>query len=69
MKNLKVFAKRIGTDEKLTGTGINIIGDNAILYNKYASYEVDPESILLRADNSLEEYVEPKTNSSNFTKS
>lgn len=64
MKNLRVFAKRKDSDEKLKGTGINIIGDTAILYNQYASYEVEPETVLLRADNHMmEEYNNPTTNS------
>lgn len=61
MKNLRVFAKRKDSNEKLQGTGINIIGDTAILYNQYASYEVDPETILLRADNNMEKYENPQT--------
>ena len=64
MKNLRVFAKRKDSDEKLKGTGINIIGDTAILYNQYASYEVEPETVLLRADNhTMEEYNNPTTDS------
>lgn len=59
MDNLKVFAKRLGTNEKLTGTGINIFDGNAILYNKYASYEVDPETIVLRSKNEMENYENP----------
>lgn len=62
MKNLRVFAKRKDSDEKLKGTGINIIGDTAILYNQYASYEVEPESVLLRADNhTMLDYDNPTT--------
>lgn len=64
MKNLRVFAKRKDSQEKLKGTGINIIGDTAFLYDKYASYEVDPETILLRADNNtMENYIDPTTDS------
>ena len=33
------FAKRKNSDEKLKGTGINIFDGNAILYDRYASYE------------------------------
>ena len=63
MKNLRVFAKRKNSDENLKGTGINIIGDTAILYNQYASYEVEPETVLLRADNNMLEYDNPTTDS------
>ena len=62
MKNLRVFAKRKDSDEKLKGTGINIIGHTAILYDQYASYEVDPETVLLRADNhTMLDYDNPTT--------
>ena len=62
MKNLRVFAKRKDSNEKLKGTGINVIGDTAILYNQYASYEVEPESVLLRADNhTMLDYDNPTT--------
>lgn len=62
MDNLRVFAKRLGVNEKLTGTGINIFDGSAILYDKYASYEVEPESVLLRANVSMEKYKNPQTN-------
>ena len=62
MDNLRVYAKRKGSNEKLKGTGINIFDGNAILYDRYASYEVDPESVLLRANVSMEKYNNPQTN-------
>ena len=64
MDNLRVFAKRKNSDEKLKGTGINIFDGNAILYDRYASYEVDSETVVLRADNRImEDYVNPTTDS------
>lgn len=62
MENLRVYAKRLGSEEKLTGTGINIFDGNAILYDRYASYEVDPETVLLRGGKQMEQYENPQTN-------
>ena len=64
MNNLRVYAKRLGSDEKLQGTGINIFEGNAILYDRYASYEVEPESVLLRANVEMEKYDKPTTTNS-----
>ena len=61
MDNLRVYAKRLGSNEKLEGTGINIFDGNAILYNKYASYQVDPETVVLRRNHSVEKYENPQT--------
>jgi hypothetical protein len=61
MNSLRVYAKRLDSNEKLIGTGINIFDDNAILYDKYASYQVDPETVVLRRNNVIEKYENPQT--------
>ena len=68
MENLRVFAKKLNSNEKIEGTGINIFDGQAFVYNKYVSYEVDPETILLRGSTNKENYENPKTDETLATK-
>lgn len=61
MKDLRVYAKRLGSNEKIEGTGVNIFDGNAIIYNRYASYEADPETVVLRSNVSKPKYENPIT--------
>lgn len=61
MKSLRVYAKRLGTNEKIEGTGVNIFDNNAIVYNRYASYEVEPETIVFRSNNNKLKFENPNT--------
>lgn len=61
MKNLRITAKRINGDETLKGTGINMFDNTAILYNRFASYEVNPDTLTIRCNNEMEKYVNPQT--------
>ena len=63
MKDLRVYAKRLEGNEKIEGTGFNLFDGNAIVYNKYASYEVDPETVTIRANNDKPKYENPVTDS------
>lgn len=64
MKNLRVYAKQLETNEKVIGTGINLFDNQAFVYDKQETYEVNPETIVLRADNTLGKYENPITDNS-----
>ena len=59
MEKLTVTAKREGTNERLVGTGVNVFDGHALLYNKYASYQVDPDTIRLNCPRTLPEFENP----------
>ena len=59
MEKLTVTAKREGTNERLVGTGVNVFDGQALLYNKYASYEVDPDTIRLNYPRTLPDFENP----------
>ena len=62
INKIKVSGIRKGTNEKVTGTGINIFENQAFIYDRYASYEVEVNSIVLRCySEDYEKYNEPVT--------
>lgn len=61
IQNLIIHAKRIGTNEKVLGKGINVIGDKTFVCVDNEWVEVDAQTVLLRAKNNLDNYVDSKT--------
>lgn len=66
MTELIVRAKKLENGEKIVGTGINFVDGRAYLYDKYAWYEVDPETVVMRAKKDEEHYPNPVTTSNDI---
>lgn len=61
IQNLRIHAKRKDTNEKIIGTGINVINDKTFVCVDNEWVEVDAQTVVLRAKNDLDNYVDSKT--------
>lgn len=51
-----VSGKKIGTNEKVIGTGFNVIDGHTYIFNKDERYEIDKDTLLIRGLPEMEKY-------------